>query len=262
MSGNRLAALLALGAFAFSGCTLGTFESARTTPRGSMAMELSHTFALNENTDERPFVYAWHPQLGFRAGVTDHLDLGFRFFMGAGGLLDAKYNFFGPDSSVALALQGGFGAAGDWDESGAYTLHLPLRVLVSYLAWDRFEPFASVGYGFFWVFGRERTQPGVNYAERKGYGDGVLTLTVGARVVLYRRERSTAILSGGYSFWWAAVDDPGDFFSFVNNHFVGLAYTMEFHFGRRRNRAHEETPEPEIQEPDYPDTPEGVESPW
>jgi hypothetical protein len=115
-------------------------------------------------------------------------------------------------------------------------------------------------------------EPDVDYAERRGYGDGVLQITAGARVVLFRRVRTTGHLALGYSYWHQVVDDPGDNYSMVDNHFVGLGFGLEI--GPRgaaqpvddgmtepTNEALPASYEPPANlEP--PPPPEGVDSPW
>jgi len=244
-----------------SGCTLGPFESARTLPRGAVSVQVAPSVVINELVGDQPFLYHIYADVGVRIGATDHLDVGLRPLNGLGLLADVKYNFLSPESHLAVALQGGFGAATDLD--GTATLPLPVRALISYMVRDRFEPFASFGYSFFWYFGRDfEGEPGVQYADRAGYGDGMIQITVGARVVLFRRGRTTGHLGLAYSYWHQVVDDPGDFYSMVDNHFVGVG--LGFEIGRRGSESAPaaDQVEPIEARPEAPPPPEGVETPW
>jgi hypothetical protein len=82
----------------------------------------------------------------------------------------------------------------------------------------------GLGYGFYWIFDRSLSfdpreeNPGSRPAERVGYGDGVLRLTVGLEWMLNARLGFLV----EYSYLAAVVDDPGDNFAFVDNHLAGL----------------------------------------
>jgi len=97
------------------------------------------------------------------------------------------------------------------------------------------DPDLGVGYAFWWHFGQDEgllsdpgsSRPGAQeepprYAERAGYGDGVLMLTLGSELHLDAR-RSLLV---EYGFWTQIVDDLGDFYDFVDTHIVQVGVTF------------------------------------
>lgn len=105
---------------------------------------------------------------------------------------------------------------------GAAVLHLPVRALASWDIGSSLTPYLGAGYGFFWIFGYSHGEPGVDCAAREGYGDGVCMLTVGLQLF----SGHAAPLLFEYSFWHQVVDDPGDFFSFSDNHIVAVGVRL------------------------------------
>jgi len=205
-------------------------QTAKTTPRGKLFVTGSAGYAYNEMVDERgSSVSNVLPQIHARYGVTEQLDVGVKVFLWGGGAVDTKINLISADSALAVSLLGGFAAAHDVldQHKNAWLLHVPLIALASYTLWDRVTPYAAFGYGFYWILGRSgisKEHPDASPAARKGHGDGLLQLSSGVEVTLTRRV--TAIAE--YDYWHPVVDDPGDYFSFADNHmfFLGLGVRL------------------------------------
>lgn len=209
-------------------CGVGTLQTARPTAVGAVDLTGGVGYLHNHLVEERGLALSNLPvTLGARTGVAERADVGLRVFSFGGALVDAKVNLMPARHPLAVSVSLGFGGAsdvlGDW---GAWYLHLPINVLASYDVNRWFTPYASLGYGFFWIYGRDNPSedPNAQTAKRKGYGDGVVMVSAGAR---FRVGRRTSLFAE-YTFWGKAVDDPGDFFSFVHTHFAlaGLQITL------------------------------------
>lgn len=201
------------------GCGVGLMQTGRTTPKGTMDVQVAAGYAYNHMIEERGHSFTNFPlQLGLRYGLSDRLDLGLALFMGAGALADTKVNLMPADHPLALAVQAGFGAAYDIGGSQGTVLHLPLRAVVS---WDflggELTPYAGVGFGLFWILGyNDNTPPSEEtLADREGHGDGLLMLSAGLEI-FGTGDRSYFI---EYTWWKPILDDPGDRFAFAQNHF-------------------------------------------
>lgn len=202
-----------------SGCGVGLFQTAKTTPPGQWDFNLGIGYVLNENAGNHGRTWQDHslPMIALRRGITQHLDLGFSMFLVSGGMIDAKYNFFSPENPWALSLLSGLGIAAR-SIASANVVHVPLRVLVSY----QFEgacliPYGSIGYGFFWIFdymAEHQPSSSSDLMERQGHGDGLLMLTAGLDIAV----GTTMQFLIEYNYWKTMIDDPGDSFSFVDNH--------------------------------------------
>ncbi len=225
----RRRALLLAGLLLASGCGLGTLQTAKTTPRGTFATIVGGGFLYNDSTAEREsYTLDNFPQyIAMRYGVTHKLDVGAKLFYFTGALADVKYNLMDHRSPLAVSLQAGLGGVASFSnfpiqpEYQGWFLHLPLTVLVSYELLGRLTPYAALGYSFNWVFDRNvKKKAGEQYAERAGHGDGNLSVAVGLEVAV---TRTFAILVE-YDFYTPVVDDPGDFFSFVDNHLVLVGF--------------------------------------
>lgn len=218
-----LAALLSTAA-----CGVGTLQTARPTAVGAVDLTGGVGYLHNSLIEERGLGPNNFPfTLQGRTGVAERADLGLRVFSFGGALADVKLNLMPPRHPLAVSLSLGFGGAADvLGDSGAWYLHLPITLLGSYDVTPWFTPYASLGYGFFWIYGRDNPSddPDAQTEKRGGYGDGVVMLSVGARFKVARR----VALFAEYTFWGKAVDDPGDFYSFVHNHFalLGLQVTI------------------------------------
>ena len=226
MTGRRL---LLAGLLLLSGCGLGTLQTAKTTPRGTLDTTVGGGFLHNESSAQRESLTVDNfPQyISLRYGVTDQLDVGARLFYFTGLVADVKVNLVDHRSPLAVSVQAGLGGVASFSnfpadpEYAGWFLHLPLTVLVSYQLWGRLTPYAALGYSFNWIFDRDdKRQTGERYAERAGYGDGVLTVAVGLELAV---TRSFAIMLE-YDLYKPVVDDPGDFFSFVDNHLVLIGF--------------------------------------
>lgn len=94
-------------------------------------------------------------------------------------------------------------------------------------------PYVHLGYEMHWIFGRApRDTAGVDYVERKGCGDHLLTVRAGLQ---YRFNRYVSLLAE-YGYWRPVVDDPGDGFSYLQNHIVlvGVAFRVGLWGGSHR----------------------------
>jgi len=213
--------LLLACALAVQGCGYGLFQTARTVPRGEYHFMVAGAFQGNELIRERGVtMYNYAPQVDMRIGVADRVDLGVGLLLGPGLRVDAKVNVLPPGHAAAVSFSAGLGGALDMGQTSAWLLHVPVNVLASYTFHGRLTPYAAVGYGFYWIFGRtlSSTDPNAVYADRGGWGDGVLRLTAG----LEWRIRGRFALLVEYSFLPAVVDDPGDNFAFMDNHVAGF----------------------------------------
>jgi hypothetical protein len=218
---SRAPAISLLVAALAPGCGLGLYQTARTTPRGKVDVAVAGAFQYNDLVPRRgvtPFNFP--TQVNVRVGVHDRVDLGATVLMAGGLLVDAKVNVAPPGRALALSVLAGVGAAADWGEEGASTLHLPVTLIASWTFLDVLTPYVGLGYGFWWFFGRPVSEPdpSATYAQRAGHGDGVLRLTAGLEW----------LVGGGfgilveYSYLPVVVDDPGDNFAFRDNHLVGF----------------------------------------
>ncbi len=208
-----------------TGCGVGVLQTAKTTPKGTLDITLGTGFLYNEMVAERGaspgnFIQA----INFRTGLTDNLDMGARLFFMTGALVDLKYNLMPKDSPLAVSLQGGLGGGYDVlgdDEAGA--LHLPLNVLLSYQPSGKVTPYMAVGYGFYWIFGREpMPREGVQYAARAGHGDGLLQIAIGLKQAF--NDEFALLLE--YNLYKALVDDPGDGYAFTDSHLMQVGFSF------------------------------------
>lgn len=244
----RIAGLLGLIAALAGGCGFGALQTARPTPRGALDVTLGWGVVYNETVARRAkeggsgLGFANFPiEANFRYGLTHRVDLGLKLFYVAGVLLDTKVNLLSPENRWALSLRAGFGGAKDLvQREDAGFVHLPVILSASYDLRCGLTPYVALGYELYWIFGRDKADtPAVDYVERKGYGDHLLTATAGLQ---YRFNRYVALLLE-YTFWQPVVDDPGDFFSFVQNHVVLLGVSFRIPFRSFRN-PHRPSPSP------------------
>ena len=218
MSRALVAGLLAV---ATAGCSMGQFQTARTLPVGTFRNSTAIYVAANELIEERSF----HPltniqsHVELRAGVHERVDVGVQWFAFSGAKADVKVNVMPPDHDFALAFQAGFGGAASVNDE-SYFLHLPVNLLASYRLPFEISPYVGLGYGFYWIMGRE---PGyqlpANVMPRDGWGDGLLRTTVGCEFAI----TELVALLVEYDYLHQVVDDRGDFYAFVDTHLAGLA---------------------------------------
>lgn len=210
-------------ALVLMGAGYGQFQDAHTTEKKKVSVGLGASFMGNPHNIHAqgvtPYNFPFHADL--RVGVHERVDVGATLFLLAGLVADAKVDLLPPGWNLALAVRAGVGAAADIGEPGAWVLHVPVGIIASYTFLDRLSPYVGFGYGFYWIFGRPLSQPdpAATYADRRGHGDGLLHVTVG----LQWRIRGRVAIALEYSFVPAVVDDPGDNYSFGDNHMVGLA---------------------------------------
>lgn len=197
-----------------AGCATGQYQTAHTLPKGDLRVTISDAYLTNESGRAIPVL----PQLAVRYGFTQRLDAGASLFLSTGALLDGKYNLRSPTADLALAIRAGAGWATEFLSNGS-VFHLPVSVLASY-RFGALEPYAAVGYGAYWVFGRRppNFDPDTRYAARTGTGDGNLLVSAGLE---WKLGRVVSLLFD-YTLLQPLLDDPGDSFSFVRNHQVGI----------------------------------------
>jgi opacity protein-like surface antigen len=221
----------------------------------------NHTIEMRSEKEEgSPIGFPNVPFVtGARLGVSDRIDIGLEMFFFAGMAADVKYNFMPPKNPFALSVLGGIGAADQvWAPTGAWVLNVPITLLASYDATDGIVPYAGVGYSTFWIFGREKeaVHSAGDLNERKGHGDGLLTLTAGVRFKI--GDRVSIFLEYGYNL--PVLDDPGDFFSFEDTHIALAGASVTFRvFGEPARRPVFPTPPPPPPPPPSPGP--GPESP-
>ena len=212
-------------------CGVGMLQTARTTPRGQLNTTLGLGYIHNWQVGKRGVTpYNFPPQVSLRYGLSDRLDIGASLLFLSGLSLDAKYNFMPPDHPLALSLRGGLGGAFDFlsGEEARLAINLPLSALASYRVLHWLEPYCGVGYSVFWIWVPPMSRPDVLLDENQSlvgrgyYGDGIVTATLG--VALHASDTTSFLLE--YNFWWAVVDDPGDFYAFSNSHILmaGIAF--------------------------------------
>jgi hypothetical protein len=214
-----------------AGCGLGSLQTARPTPPKTVDLSVGFGYVYNENIKARDGEHAlgnFPLMLNSRWGLIERMDLGVRLFMLAGGAADVKVNLMPATHALAVSLAGGIGMCKDFfAPSGAWALNLPLSAHISYdLPFD-ITPYAAVGYSSFWIFNRDGGRDADDqYADREGYGDGLLTVNSGVKVNL--SEMVSMFFE--YNYLHPVVNDPGDFYTFVDNHVVlgGLALRISF----------------------------------
>jgi hypothetical protein len=224
VTGRRAVPLvvLVLGLAVAAGCGVTRLQTARTVPRGETRTTLAASLI---HTSDRGFTLEGIPiasvDVMVRHGATDQVDWGVRTFLGLGLLVDGKWNLLPPEGATALAVSAGLGGARD---ASGPVVHVPLTVTVSraFLPW--LTPYAAIGYGSYWIFGRTPPDPTPTYAPRTWTGDGLAMVHLGLELA---RASGRALLLE-YTYARPVVDDPGDFYGFGTNHFFSIA----FHTGR------------------------------
>ena len=224
-----------LVAFAFlvSSCGYGQFQTARTLKRGQFKITLADSYQMNNTRNiadvDGVMKFAFFPaNLDFRAGLSDHVDMGVKLFMLTGLLTDVKVNLMKPSNKFALSLGGGIGYAIDFGHDDlVHIINVPVSAIVSYTFLDALTPYFGLTYNIFWILGREadsNPEPGFEYVAQKGYGDHLLRFSTGAEWVFAKHFG----IIGEYSLWVPIINDSGDNFKFVVNHFVGLGMVIPF----------------------------------
>jgi hypothetical protein len=214
-------------ALAATGCGVTRLQTARTVPDGETRTTIAASLV---HLGDRGFAPEGLPapavplELMVRHGVGPRVDWGIRNFFGLGVLGDVKWNLLSPERPTALSVSGGFGAAFD---SGA-VLHVPLVLTASHAVRPWLTPYAAVGYGTYWIIGYGEPRAEVDYAPRRGTGDGLLMLHAG--IELGRASGRALLLE--YSVGLPIVNDPGDSYGFATNQFISLA----FHGGGDKDR--------------------------
>lgn len=225
----RLAACVAT-ALLTAGCGFGVLQTARPLPPGAMSVTAGLGSVENE------VVAAQHAEqpinlvgdLAFRAGVVDRLDVGISGLWNTGLRVDTKYDVLPSKSRFALSPRGGLG----YTVGGGSAFTAFGGGLASYDVLRWLTPYVGGTYATYWVRGRTPSDvdlaPNERFADRKGYGDGLVELTAGLSLQL---GRSVALLAE-VDRWLPAQNDPGDFFRFVPSTVVMGG--MQVTFGKRR----------------------------
>lgn len=162
-----------------------------------------------------------------RFGIHDRMDMSLGLFLLTGVQWHAKVNLMPPECPLAIAVQMGISGAVlpfQFDETVPWVLRAPINLLASVDIAKWFTPHIGAGYQFWWFFKMQRSpnaqlEPGYEWVERKGYGDGVVRLLGG--LAFHTSERRTLMLE--YAALIPVVNDLGDNFKFVLNHHFGIA---------------------------------------
>lgn len=202
-----------------TGCGLTSLQTARTVPRGQTQTTVAVSYLRN---DQPQFFVPYVPlDLMVRHGATDQIDFGARAFLGLGILGDVKWNLLPRDRRTALAVSvGAGGAAYPGSYKGTEIVHVPVGVTASHAVTSWFTPYASIGYGAYWIFNYADRDPTMTYAARTGTGDGLLMAHLGIEL----SGVSGRALLLEYTYARPVVDDPGDQFSFTTNHFFSIGF--------------------------------------
>jgi hypothetical protein len=217
VSGRR-AVPLVVGLAVAAGCGVTRLQTARTVPRGETRTTLAASLV---HTSDRGFTVQGIPiasvDIMVRHGATDQVDWGVRTFLGLGLLADCKWNLLPAAGATALAVSAGLGGAAD---AAGPVAHVPLTVTASRALLPWLTPYAAVGYGSYWIFGRAPADPGRTYAARTWTGDGLAMVHLGLELA---RASGRALLLE-YTYARPVVDDPGDFYGFGTNHFFSIGF--------------------------------------
>ncbi len=217
-----LASLIGVAGLASSGCGLALAQTAKTEPPGHVHLTAGVVRVTNKNDAERhgPNISNYAPELSVRVGLAEHFDLGVSTWTGPGLRSDLKWSPLDRKRPFAIAARLGGGAS-------EKTKMAMGGLIASYDLADWFTPYGGVTFGNYWFYGREPSEPppvGTRYADRKGYGDGLVQLAVGLQI----KTAPGGTMHLEYQRWIPAQNDPGDFFKFVANDvvFVGLSFCL------------------------------------
>jgi hypothetical protein len=212
-----------------AGCGVGQLQTARPTPPGKADVTLGGGFIYNENVSARglPAVSNFPFTINTRWGVDDRVDIGARLFLMAGGAVDIKVNLMRPTHPLAVSLSGGLGAA--YDIGYGPVVSIPVTAHLSYDFACGVTPYVAAGYRAFWILlPKEREDDvlpqGESYADREGYGSGLVSVNGGLAVEI---SPMTALLFD-YSYLHQVVNDPGDSFTFIDNHLFLVGVRIRF----------------------------------
>jgi len=235
-------------------CSPGTLQTAKTTPPGHFDISLSAGYLHNEMVMKRknPYTANFPMGGGMSWALGPQLSMDIRCFMGLGAQSSIKYNFISPTQPFALAIQGGFGAAGNVDPSlgsafvsgtNAAIVHIPVTLITSYDIGPWVTPYVSVGYGAYWIFGYKKyldVDPTATTEKRRGHGDGLLNTRAGLSIRLKR----WLYIMAGYGYSRRVLDDPGDFYSFSHSHMAlfGVLFRLESVTHRKKRLLIEDPP--------------------
>ena len=202
-----------------AGCGMTSLQTARTVPRGETQTTVAVSYLRNDQPDILPYLPI---DVMVRHGATDRIDWGVRLFLGAGVLGDVKWNLLPCGRRTALAVSVGAGGAVDpaGSQRGSEIVHVPVAATISHAVTAWFTPYASVGYGAYWIFNYGDRDPSTTYAARTWTGDGLLMAHLG--IELSRASGRALLLE--YTYARPVVDDPGDLFSFTTNHFFSIGF--------------------------------------
>ncbi len=214
-------ALLALFAGA-PGCGFALAQTAKVQPSGTTSVQIGMGGLVSQTDASRGGLDVDNltSEVGVRAGLGRHVDLGVTGFLGMGALVDAKWSLLDQRRPEAIALRVGAGAGGPSDVAGQ------LGVLASYDVAASFVPYLGVLWTNHWIYGdtpQGRLPAGVTYAARKGYGDGVCELHLGFGAFNGPNQHGVFF---EYALWLPMQNDPGDGFKFARSHFLMITARM------------------------------------
>jgi len=210
------------------GCNagLGVAQTAKTVDPNAGRMTIGLSVMRNEYDAERkgPNVNNYSAEPGFRIGVAKKTDIGFGPWLGLGAQLDVKHELTPRERPYGLAIRGGGGGA--TGSTNAYSVFV--GVIASYAIAPWFTPYGGATFRNFWFVSSNPPDPpdGSRWASRRGYGDGLLHLTVGLRL----GEQSGAMYLE-YSRWLPMQNDDGDFYRLVPTNI--FSFTVGFCITRR-----------------------------
>ena len=112
--------VLLIAAVSFSGCALGTLQTATTVPEGKVSMFLAATaLAVSDIETSTPI-----PEMGFRMGLSDNIDVGVRLF-GLGFMGDIKIALIqNRREGLSLAVTAGVGYSEIGDDASFVAVDL------------------------------------------------------------------------------------------------------------------------------------------
>lgn len=202
-------------------------QTAHTVPAKHVELRagLARVFNAQDGQAGRDMVTNTTPEPALRVGLSDFLDVGVAPWLGSGVGFDAKLNLLEPSARFALAPRL---AAGYAFGSEQQAIGIEAGLIGSYRLAERFEPYVGLSFADHWFSPRNvdpETQlaPNQRFAARRGYGDGLVKVALGAETRIVPGWR--ALLE--YDHWFPAQDDPGDGYSLLSNDVVALSIVCD-----------------------------------
>jgi hypothetical protein len=212
-------ALLGACTLLATSCGYGLHQTAKTQLPGTVSLLTGLSYASNEVVSAQTSpTYGFGAELGpLRAGLSDHVDMGFGFFYVDGFRVDSKFNVMARENPLAIAPRIGAGYATSSDRS---TVMWMAGVIGSYDVSPTFTPYLSATFANHWFASSTPVVDlgqGQRLAPPTGAGDGLLQLVAGVQWRL-----GSVALSAEYGRWLPMQNDPGTFFAFATTDVVSL----------------------------------------